>query len=358
MTIEDVKWSFDRVINIKDQPAQYLTHVDRVEIVDPRTFDILLKQPDQPLLTIIVTPEFAVLEKKLVEAHGGNAGPNAKDDDKATPWLNENSAGTGAYRLTGWERNAQIQFVRNPHYWRGTPPFERVVIRHFSDSAAQLLALRRGDVDAAFNLIPEQIATLKSEPDVRVNRLTSLDFVYMALTQEPEFNKALAVKEARQAIGYAIDYDGIKNSLLGGAAVRPAHFLPIGMSGSTEEIAREIGFRQDLPRAKALLAKAGLPDGFEFEIAYGNADIAGVSYQIPRPEDPGGSGAGRHQGDAQSDGSGQPAHPVHDRQVARRRAHLLEPARGRERALGGGGRRAGRQARALDPARGRRQARA
>ncbi len=280
MTIEDVKWSFDRVLNLKDQPAQYVAHVDRVEIVDAHTFDILLKQPDQPLLTIIAAPEFVVLERKLVEAHGGNAGAGAKDDDKATPWLNENSAGTGAYRLTAWERNAQIQLVRNPHYWRGTPPFERVVIRHFSDSAAQLLALRRGDVDAAFNLIPEQIATLKSEPEVRVDRLTSLDFVYMALTQEPEFNKALAVKEARQAIGYAIDYDGIKNSLLGGAAVRPAHFLPIGTSGSTEAIAREIGFRQDLAHAKALLAKAGLPDGFEFEIAYGNADVAGVSYQL------------------------------------------------------------------------------
>jgi len=280
MTIEDVKWSFDRVINLKDQPSQYVAHVESVNIVDPHTLDIVLKHPDQPLLTIIAAPEFVVLEKKLVEAHGGSAAANAKDADKATPWLNSNSAGTGAYRLVAWERNAQIQLVRNPHHWRGMPPFERVVIRHFSDSAAQLLALRRGDVDAAFNLIPEQIATLKSEPQVRVDRLTSLDFVYMAVTQEPAFNKALAVKEARQAIGYAIDYDGIKNSLLGGAAVRPAHFLPIGVSGSTETIAREIGFREDLAHAKALLAKAGMPDGFEFEIAYGNAAIAGVSYQL------------------------------------------------------------------------------
>ena len=169
--------------------------------------------------------------------------------------------------------------MRNDNFWRGKPPFERVIIRHIGDSAAQLLAVRRGDVDIAFNLIPEQVATLKAEPKLRLEALTSLDFVYMALTQEPEFNKALAVKEARQAIGYAIDYDGIKTSMLGGAALRPAHFLPIGVSGSTEEIARKIGFRQDLGRAKDLLAKAGMPDGFEFEIAYGNAAIAGILYQ-------------------------------------------------------------------------------
>ena len=35
----------------------------------------------------------------------------------------------------------------------------------FPDSAAQLLAVQRGDVDVAFNLIPEQIASLKSDPN-------------------------------------------------------------------------------------------------------------------------------------------------------------------------------------------------
>jgi peptide/nickel transport system substrate-binding protein len=279
MTAEDVKWSFDRVINLGDQPSQYIAHVDRVEIVDKSTIDIILKQPAEPLLTIIAAPEFVVMERKVLEAQGGTAEKDAKTADKAATWINSNSCGTGAYRITAWERNQQIQLVRNQHYWGGQPPFERIVIRHITDGAAQTLAVRRGDIDAAFNLIPEQIASLKNEPAVRVAPLTSLDFVYMALTQEPEFNKALAVKEARQAIGFAIDYDGIKNAMLGGAALRPAHYLPIGVSGSTEEIARQIGFRQDLDKAKELLSKAGYANGFEFEIMYGSAAVQGVTYQ-------------------------------------------------------------------------------
>lgn len=150
----------------------------------------------------------------------------------------------------------------------------------FRTAQLQLLAIRRGDIDIAFNLIPEQIATIKDNKDVRVEGLTSLDFVYMALTQNPEFNKALAVKEARQAIGCAIDYDGIIANLCGGAAVRPANFLPIGVNGSTEEIAKELRYKQDLDKAKKLLQQAGLADGFEFEIAYGNAAVAGVTYQM------------------------------------------------------------------------------
>jgi peptide/nickel transport system substrate-binding protein len=279
MTADDVKWSMDRVMNIKDQPVQYIGNIASVAVVDPHTIDIGLKDPAEPILTILAAPGFVVYERKVLEEHGGKADATAATDDKATEWLNGHSAGTGAYTITGWARNSQIQLVANPHSWRGTPAFQRIVIRHIPDSAAQLLAVQRGDVDVAFNLIPEQIASLKSDPKLRVEGLTSLDFVYMAVTQNAELNKALAIKEARQALGYAIDYDGIRISMLGGQATRPASFLPIGMSGSTDAVVKEIGFHQDLDRAKQLLAKAGLPDGFEFEMSYGQAAIAGISYQ-------------------------------------------------------------------------------
>jgi peptide/nickel transport system substrate-binding protein len=102
----------------------------------------------------------------------------------------------------------------------------------------------------------------------------------MALTNEPDFNKALAVKEARQAIACAIDYDGIIDSLLGGKAWRCASFIPIGLYGSTEETTKQYGWHQDLDRSKQLLQKAGLPDGFEFKLSYGDAAVSGLSYAI------------------------------------------------------------------------------
>ena len=52
------------------------------------------------------------MERKVVEAQGGTAGADAKTADKATTWLNGNSAGTGAYQVAAWERNSQIQLVR------------------------------------------------------------------------------------------------------------------------------------------------------------------------------------------------------------------------------------------------------
>ena len=68
MTAEDVRFSFTRQLNIKDQPWQYISHIEEVKVVDPHTVDIVLKDPSLPLLTIIAAPAFGVLEKEAVIA--------------------------------------------------------------------------------------------------------------------------------------------------------------------------------------------------------------------------------------------------------------------------------------------------
>src|SRR4029078_11620153 len=100
MTAADLRFSFPRQLNIKDQPWQYISHIEEVKVVDPHTVDIVLKDPSLPLMTINAPPAFGVLEKEVVIANGGTDAPDAKEKDKATPWLNENSAGTGPYATT------------------------------------------------------------------------------------------------------------------------------------------------------------------------------------------------------------------------------------------------------------------
>ena len=114
LTAEDVRFSFTRLLNMKYQASQYLAHVDHVAVVDAHTVDFVLKDPSQPLLTIIAAPEFGISEKAAVIAHGGMDGPDTADKDTATPWLDQNSVGSGAFRLTGWQRNQQISLVANP----------------------------------------------------------------------------------------------------------------------------------------------------------------------------------------------------------------------------------------------------
>ena len=178
-----------------------------------KTVDVILKDPNEPMLTVA---RGAGIRRARSQAsrRARRRRLEGREDEGQGDRLAERELGRRrrlSARRAG-SATSRSSSCATSITGAASRPFERVVIRHMGDSAAQLLAMRRGDIDAAFNLIPEQVATLKGDANVRLEQLASLDFVYMALTQEPEFNKALAVKEARQAIGYAIDYDGIKNA--------------------------------------------------------------------------------------------------------------------------------------------------
>ena len=199
LTAEDVKFSFERLQNVKDQPADLTENLAAVEVVDPLTVKLVMVDKNQPLLNVLASITFAVVDSKTVQAQGGTSAKDAEKADKATAWLDAHSAGTGPYTLTSWVRNSEVVLERNKSYWRAPAAFERVVLRHSGDSAAQLLALRRSDIDAALNLTPDQLDGLAKEPSLRLVSGTSLDYMYMTLTGSAELNKALANRAARQA---------------------------------------------------------------------------------------------------------------------------------------------------------------
>ncbi|MBV8828357.1 MAG: hypothetical protein JO108_03930, partial [Acidobacteriaceae bacterium] len=63
MTVDDVKWSLDRVLFLGDQPSQYIANIDHTAIVDEKTVDVILKNPDEPILTILAAPGFPVIDR-------------------------------------------------------------------------------------------------------------------------------------------------------------------------------------------------------------------------------------------------------------------------------------------------------
>ena len=105
LTAADVKFSFERLQNLKDQPADMAENLGPIEVVDPQTVRISMADKSQPLLTLFTSVTYSVYDSKAVIAQGGTAGKDAEKADKATTWLDTHSAGTGPYTLTGWTRN-------------------------------------------------------------------------------------------------------------------------------------------------------------------------------------------------------------------------------------------------------------
>ena len=152
-------------------------------------------------------------------------------------------------------------FVPNPNYWGEPPALERVIIRHIADPTTQRQLLESGDVDAAHNLDADLIAELEQAGTVNIVRGDTLDTEYFAMHTGQDVGKELADKRVRQALAYAIDYDGIIQQILRGAAVRPPSVIPAGLVGVAE--AEQYKYVRDVEKAKALLAEAGLANGFE-----------------------------------------------------------------------------------------------
>jgi len=280
LTADDVKFTFERLVNVKDNPAEIAGNIDHIEVMGRLQVKLVMKDKTEPLLNLLTSPTFVITDSKTLQANGGLSTPEAEKGDKATAWLDANSAGTGPYVLKQWERNSQIVMDRNDTYWRPAAGFKRVIIKHIAESATQLLTIQRGDIDAALNLTPPQLDGLKGQDGIDIVQGTSLDYVYMTLTSGADLNPALAKKEARQAIAAAIDYDGIIKGLMGGYASRPPSFIPNGLGGATEALTKEIGYRYDPEHAKTLLKKADLAGGFSFDLYYGDASVGGTTYQL------------------------------------------------------------------------------
>ena len=254
MTAADFKWSFERLMNIKGNGAWLLDGVQSVDSPSPTTFVMNLSRPVPALLAILTTPSLSPVDTKVVMANGGDAGPDAKEKDKAEAYLNSHSAGTGAFVLESYVPQQEIVLVKNPNYWRGPVALDRVVVRNVIEPSAQALMVQKGDMDIAVNIQADQARQLRNVQGVVVKSSPELNVVNIIINTNPEISGQFANPKVREAIRYAIDYQGVM-ALTAPGTRRSAGIIPPSFPGArpTSE-----AVKTDKQRARALLQQANL----------------------------------------------------------------------------------------------------
>ena len=115
-----MKFSFERLANLKDQPADMAENLGPIEVVDPQTVRISMADKTQPLLTLFTSVTYSVYDSKAVIAQGGTSGKDAEKADKATTWLDTPLGGDRplrAHRLDaepGGDPGAQQELLARP----------------------------------------------------------------------------------------------------------------------------------------------------------------------------------------------------------------------------------------------------
>jgi peptide/nickel transport system substrate-binding protein len=254
LTSADVKWSFERVMNVKSNPAFFLDNVDAVTTPDPYTVVLRLRDPQPSIIPILSNGALGVVDSKAAIAQGADAGPDAKDRDHAEGYLNAHSLGSGPFILESHTPNQEVVLVRNSRHWRGAPSIARVVIKNIPEASTQALQLERADLDIATGLGLSNAQTLGRVPSVTIkNSQIAASFVMM-VNMDPELSGSLANPKIIQAIRYALDYEGILK-IAGPGALRMAGVIPNNLAGALDP--RE-ALKTDRDRAKALVRESGI----------------------------------------------------------------------------------------------------
>ena len=270
VTARDVKWSLDRVVASPIGAAQFrtgsMTSPDQFVIVDAHTIRVDLPQPDRFALPNLALTYPIIVNAALAQQHA------TEDDPFAMAWLQSNAAGGGAFQIAQADMGEKIVFDRFDGWKSGPlPGFRRVLWQTVPAAETRVASLLRGDTDIAQDLPPKDVQTLLQNDDVKVIGVPTSSFQFIGMnSQLPPFDNKLV----RQAVAYALPYDDMFNVALFGRG-KPLHG---GDKGRPAQITfpQASGYDTDLNRARALLAEAGLADGFEttFSFELSQASIA------------------------------------------------------------------------------------
>lgn len=295
MTSKDVVFSYRRLGYVNDNPGFLMgatavgkkVTINNVRALNKYTVEFILPTPDVSFLAALGDVNFAVLDSRVVRAHGGSDAPNAATADHATNWLNNHSAGTGPFVLTNWVRGASGQVVlsRNTHYWAKKPALAEIVFQGITDATTERLEVSRGTVDIAQSVNIDGAKVLRSDPNARLVTGNTLDLIYMGMTLNPKIDKPLSNPKVRQAVRAALDYNGIDIGLLSGVGTQPNSMIPVGMLGNDAAFNARIKPRQNIAYAQSLMKQAGYSKGFSVDLAYdGGVTFDGVSYDLLAPK--------------------------------------------------------------------------
>jgi peptide/nickel transport system substrate-binding protein len=269
ITAADVAYSFERAIKLDKSPAFIINQfgitgdnvAEKAKAVDDTTFQFTVDKSYAPsfVLNCLSATVASVVDAKLVKEHAKAVTPSADykwDNDFGNDWLKTGYAGSGPFKLREWKANEAVVMERNDNYWGEKAKLARVIYRHMKESSAQRLALQAGDIDVARNLEPNDLDAIAGNKDLATVSAPKGTVYYISLNQK---NEKLAKPEVRQAFKYLVDYDAMGSTILKGIGEIHQTFLPKGDLGELDENP----FKLDVAKAKELLDKAGLKDGFD-----------------------------------------------------------------------------------------------
>ena len=251
MTAEDVKATFERAMYTESGlcVTEIVKMFTSVDVVDTYTVSITTDEPYGPMESLLCNLSLAIMDADYIEKYGLEISTNPEAEN-----------GTGCFKLVSWDRDSEIVVERFDDYF-GTPAkLKKVVYTVIPEAASRTIALETGEVDVIDRPSVEDLKYL--EDDSENYSVTRKETISQRLFLFGCNDPIMSNVKVRQAVTYAIDRDEIISALFEGIAypsTAPLSPVTFGYSNLGE-------IKQDLNKAKELLAEAGYPNGFDTKI--------------------------------------------------------------------------------------------
>ena len=236
--------------------------IDRAEALGEHRVRVKLKRPTPAALEYfsLVIPIWPKAYREKLGAEGYAKAP----------------VGTGPYRITRQETSAAVDFERFEDYYKespkGRPAIKKIAVRFVPDPATEMTELLSGRADWIWGFNPDQFDQVGRMPTLQALRAESMRVGYLSIDAAGRSGAGnpLTKQKVRQAIWHAIDRETIAKQLVTGGSRVPA--APCYPTQFGCEVEAAVTYDYNPAKAKALLAEAGFPNGFETEL---------VSYVLP-----------------------------------------------------------------------------
>jgi glutathione transport system substrate-binding protein len=244
---EAVKVNIERLANPENRLSRrsLVSMVDRVEVVDAATVKVLLKEPFGAFPNNLAHPGAMMISPAAIAKHGKDIG--------------RNPVGTGAFKFKRWAADT-FEVVRNEDYWkRDLPKVDGVTIRSVPENGSRVAMLQAGEAQFITPLPPEMVAVAERNADLEVVKRPSIVGWYVAMnTMKKPFDDV----RVRQALNHAVNKQAYCKVVENGFCDPLDSPLPSLLQ--FHQAQEPYAF--DVAKAKALLAEAGYPNGFETEM--------------------------------------------------------------------------------------------
>lgn len=211
-----VKFNIERARdpNLTTASKQYLTNLDKVNVVDPHTVEFTFKEPSVAMMAVFASEPGVMLSPTAIKKEGEN--------------FARKPVGTGPFKVVSWT-SGKVETTRNENYWahdttgKQLPYLDGVTMRYVPSAAVRIVELQSGAAHLGDAILEKDFEKIANDPELKlVDTHLAMDHFASFNNSAPPFDNT----ELRKAVSLGIDRAALAKAISGKYGVPLAGILP------------------------------------------------------------------------------------------------------------------------------------